>query len=401
MAANSAILDSASDPARFRAAVREWLGEHFPYPGASADFARASEEEFVALQRWWHAERRAVGLVLPALPRNLGGGGLDIVSQLILAEEAARAGTPSLELAMYMVSLTHVPATLLEWGTPEQQRRYLPGLVDGDIWCQGFSEPNAGSDLASLRMRAVRRGDVYVVNGQKIWSSYSRYARYCLLLVRTDPEAPKRRGISYLILDMLSDGVEVRPIRQATGGAEFSEIFMADVEIPLANLIGEENQGWTVAQSTLAAERGLLAFERTERQCVHVEAYLRQAVVEGAAWTRSEHFRAELVDIVAEMQATRMMIRKLLRSSAEESAANMLPAVIKLSSSMNSQRYADFLLRIGGLSGQRLGHSVICDGHVPMYDYLSSFGDTISAGSNEIMRNLIAERRLGLPRDSH
>ncbi|HKT78059.1 MAG TPA: acyl-CoA dehydrogenase family protein [Sphingobium sp.] len=392
------IMDHADDPARFRTAVREWLGDVLPGDWRE-QLAGKPEDAYVALQRWWLDERRRAGLVLPSLPRSVGGSGLSIDCQLVLAEESARAGTPPLELAMFMVSLTHVPATLLEWGTPEQQRAYLPGLIAGDVWCQGFSEPGAGSDLAALRTRAVRQGDVYVVNGQKIWSSYSRYARYCLLLVRTDSDAPKHRGISYLILDMETPGVEVRPIRQATGDQEFSEIFLTDVRIPVENLIGPENQGWKVAQSTLAAERGLLAFERSERQLVHVENHLTRALDEGADWTRSEDRRGEFMELLARMQSVRRMIRSLLRDDAGKAQAKMLPAIIKLSSSIVSQDYADFLVRVGDIEQQFQRQSFVCDGRYPMYDYIYSFGDTISAGSNEIMRNLIAERRLGLPRD--
>ena len=392
------ILSRAGNPNSFRSAIRAWLNGALPptWPEQATD---GSEDAYVELQRWWFSECRKAGLVLPGIDKRFGGGGLSVECQMIIVEEFARAGAPPLQTAMFTVSLTHVPTTLLAWGTPEQQRNYLPGVLAGDVWCQGFSEPGAGSDLASLRTRAVRQGSCYVVNGQKIWSSYSRYAKYCLLLVRTDVDAPKHNGISYLILDMKSPGVEVRPIRQVTGHSEFGEIFLTDVRVPIDNLIGPENKGWAVAQSTLAAERGVLAFERAERQRRNVEEYLRGALASRAAWTHSSKSRGEFVSLIGDMQAVRRLIRRLLLTDPHQSGSAMLPAMIKLLSTTLVQRYADLQVRLEGLPGQLCGASHMIDGHVPMHDYLQSFGDTIAAGSNEIMRSLIAERKLGLPRD--
>ena len=391
-------LGAADGPEALREGMRRWLAEVLPGDWRQA-YAAKSEAAYVDFQRWWLDQRRRVGIAVPGLPAEYGGAGLDFESQLIVAEELARAGAPPLEGALFMVSLTHVPATLLAWGTEAQKRTYLPGLLAGDVWCQGFSEPGAGSDLASLRTRAVRDGDHFVVDGQKTWSSWSRHARYCLLLVRTDPAAPKHKGISYLILDMASPGVEVRPIVQPTGHAEFSEVFLTEVKIPVANLIGPENEGWAVAQSTLAAERGVLAFERAERQMSFVEAFLKASLDSGTAWTRQDHAKAEFTEVYARMQGIRCLIRKLLaRPHDDPSGADMLPAIIKLLATECAQHYADMQVRFGGLATQLQGHAIVCDGTVPMHDFIQSFGDTISAGSNEIMRNLIAERRLGLPR---
>jgi alkylation response protein AidB-like acyl-CoA dehydrogenase len=391
------IVKHAQDPAAFRAALRAWLAEVLPSDWRDKVPAD-SEAAYVDLQRWWFAERRKAGLILPGLPRDFGGVDLGHEAQEIMVEEFARAGAPTLEGALYMVSLTHVPATLLAWGAPEQKAFHLPGLMAGDVWCQGFSEPGAGSDLASLQTRGVRDGDVYVINGQKVWSSYSRFAKYCLLLVRTEPAAPKHKAISYMILDMATPGVEVRPIRQASGHAEFSEIFLTDVRVPVRNLIGPENQGWMVAQSTLAAERGVLAFERAERQKRDLEQFLLRELGRDAGWTRSPSSQAEFVALTAEMQAIRRLIRRLLKAGPHDPAAAGLPAIIKLTSTSFGQRYADFQVRVAGLEGQVFRPSIPVGGDEAMHDYIQSFGDTISAGSNEIMRNLIAERGLGLPR---
>ena len=179
-------------------------------------FSGGNRDSFYDRQQWWMAERNRVGLGTPHWPTAYGGVDLSLKNQLILAEEVARAGSPVMSL--FTVSLNHLPATLIRWGTEEQKTRYLPGVANGVVWCQGFSEPGAGSDLASLRTRAVRDGDGYIVNGQKIWSSYSMYAEYCILLTRTNPDVKKHAGITYFIMDMKSKGIEVRPLRQSNGG---------------------------------------------------------------------------------------------------------------------------------------------------------------------------------------
>lgn len=390
------ILDKKHDLPAFRAAIRQWLGAVVP-PDWSERMANATPQEDAAFQRWWMEERRKVGLATPHWPTEYGGADLSLEHEVIIADEFARANAPS--SGMYIIALNHIPATLLAWGTQAQKDRYLPGVARGDVWCQGFSEPNAGSDLASLRTRAVRVGDEYVVDGQKIWSSRSMFADYCILLARTDPESTKHAGISYFILDMKSPGVEVRPIRQATGEANFGEIFLTGVRIPAENLIGEENKGWTVAQSTLAAERGVLAFEGAERRRYAIEAFYRSALQNRDAWLQDDQLRREFVQLFAEVQAGRRLVRQLLHEKlhGDPGATTMTPAYVKIASTTLMQRYGDLRVRLSGLDSQRATEGRCADGD-PMFDYLGSFGQTIAAGSNEIMRNIIAERGLGLPR---
>jgi len=393
------IVDLAHDPAAFRAALRHWLGEVLPTGWREAMEADGADEDaYVEFQRWWLGECRKQGLILPELPVEFGGAALSLELQMMLVEEFARAEVPPIKGGMYMVAHTHVPATLLHAGTDAQRRRYLPGLIEGDVWCQGFSEPGAGSDLAALRTRAVRDGEHFVINGQKLWSSFSRWAKYCLLLARTDPDAPKHKGISYMIMDMASPGVEVRPIKQATGHAEFSELFLTDVRVPVANLIGPENAGWATAQATLAAERGVLAFERVERARREIELFFKRERESKAAWLGRDADRAEFVALVARLQAIRRMVRRLLADDGHGTAASRLPTFIKLLSTTYVQEYADFRVRVAGLAGQIDLPTLPFSGNEPLHDYLLAFGDTISAGSNEIMRNLIAERVIGLPR---
>lgn len=390
------ILSQQGDLARFRAAVRQWLGEVVA-PDAIRQMIDADEEEGVAIQRAWMAERHKVGLGTPHWPKEYGGADLSLAHQIVLAEEFARAGAPV--SPAFMISLNHLPGTLLSWGTEDQKSRYLPGIPAGDIWCQGFSEPGAGSDLASLRTRAEWKGDRYVVNGQKIWSSMARYAKYCILLARTDPDAPKHKGISFFLMDMSAPGVELRPIRQLNGNSEFAEIFLTDVEIPAENLVGPENEGWKVAQATLASERGVIAFEYIERARYAVEGFFRDSLEDGADWLKDDQLRREFIDQLVELQANRRLLRRLLKSNAFGHAADdMLPSYIKLHGSNFRQTYSALLTRLAGLDGQRFKMGFE-DVYFPaMYTFLSSYSWTIAGGSNEIMRNLIAERGLGMPR---
>ena len=390
------ILSKQDDLGAFRKAVQEWLAETVP-SDAIQQMIDADEEEGVRIQRDWMAERHKVGLGTPHWPKEYGGADLSLPHQIILAEEFARTGAPV--IPAFMISLNHLPGTLLSWGTEEQKSRYLPGIPAGDIWCQGFSEPSAGSDLASLRTRAERKGDKYIINGQKIWSSMAMYAKYCILLARTDPDASKHAGISFFLMDMNAPGVEVRPIEQINGRSEFAELFLTDVEIPVENLVGPENGGWKVAQSTLASERGVISFEYIERARYAVEDFFKQSLENDADWLKDDQLRREFMDQLVELQANRRLLRQLLSTDAYESAAGtMLPSYIKLHGAIFRQKYSSLLTRLDGLDGQRfkMGFEEV---YLPaMFTYVSSFSWTIAGGSNEIMRNLIAERGLGMPR---
>jgi hypothetical protein len=250
-----------TDLAGFRGHVREWCQAHVP-----GDWRRAQtgvgDDEFVTFQKAWFAELHAAGFAVPHWPREWGGG-MSVAEQIVLYQELAAHDAPRLVLAF--VGIHHAASTLLAAGTEAQRRRHLPAILDGEIWVQGFSEPEAGSDLASLRTTARRVDDGYLVNGQKLWASGGLHADWCLLLARTDQDAPKRKGISYFLMDMTSPGIDVRPIRNAIGESHFCEVFLNDVVIPADHLIGAENAGWQVAQATLGAERGMTMLELAER----------------------------------------------------------------------------------------------------------------------------------------
>ncbi len=241
--------------ARFRREVRQWCREHIPRDWRVTQ-SGVDEAEFVRFQKAWFAELHSAGYAVPHWPAEWAGGPptrggdpvMSVENQDVLYQELAAHDAPRLVLAF--VGIHHAASTLLVAGTEKQRRRHLPAILDGEIWVQGFSEPEAGSDLASLRTTARRTGDSFVVNGQKLWASGARHADWCLLLARTDPDAPKRKGISYFLMDMSTPGVDVRPIRNAVGDSHFCEIFLDDVVIPADNLIGAENAGWQVAQAT-------------------------------------------------------------------------------------------------------------------------------------------------------
>ncbi|MET0986435.1 MAG: acyl-CoA dehydrogenase family protein, partial [Steroidobacteraceae bacterium] len=254
---------SSQDLAAFRSRVRDWFSVNTP-PDWKRSMRADTGAALVELQRAWFARLRDGGFAAPHWPREWGGRECSLEEQVVFYEELARADAPS--PILHFISLYHTPGTLLKWGTEAQRRRYLPEILErGVVWCQGFSEPNAGSDLAALKTQAVRKGDRYIVTGQKVWSSLAHVADYCLLLARTDPSAAKHKGISFFLMDMKSPGITVRPIRQANGFSEFNELFLDGVEISAENLVGAENDGWRVAQATLAAERGLSIVELAER----------------------------------------------------------------------------------------------------------------------------------------
>jgi len=385
-----------ADLDEFRASVRDWCRTHVPADWRTAQTG-VSEAEFAAFQQWWFAELRAAGYAVPHWPSEWGGG-LSAAEQVVLYSELAVADAPRLVLAF--VSIHHAAATLLAAGTDEQRRRHLPAILDGEIWVQGFSEPEAGSDLASLRTTARRDGDRYVVNGQKLWASGAMHADWCLLLARTDPTAQKRRGISYFLMDMRSPGLDVRPIRNAAGESHFCEIFLNDVVIPAANLVGPENAGWQVAQQTLGAERGMTMVELAERLGNAgfrwlVEACTRQGTVgDSLVADRLAAFETEITGL-------RALCRGLVDRHEAGTAGPADASIVKLYYSELLQRMTDFGVEIAGLPAQAELTKPASSGWESgawMLDFIGSWEWTIPGGTSEIQRTIIAERGLGLPR---
>jgi len=379
-----------SDPEDFRAEVRDWCRSHVPADWRAAQTG-VSEEEFVRFQKAWFAELHSAGYAVPHWPAEWGGG-LSVERQVILYQELAAHDAPRLVLAF--VGIHHAASTLLIAGTDEQRRRHLPAILDGEIWVQGFSEPEAGSDLAALRTTARRSGDEFIVSGQKLWASGGMHADWCLLLARTDPAAPKRKGISYFLLDMTSPGLDVRPIRNAVGDSHFCEIFLDEVRIPAANLIGAENAGWQVAQETLGAERGMTMLELSERLG---NAGFRWLVESCPVDDPIVADRLAAFDI--ELTALRGMCRRIVEHGADGPAA---PSIVKLYYSELLQRLTDFAVEIGGPQAHTSVSKPMSSGWESgswALDFVGSWEWTIPGGASEIQRTIIAERGLGLPRE--
>jgi alkylation response protein AidB-like acyl-CoA dehydrogenase len=391
----------AQDLEAFRADVRAWLGANVP-PNWRETVAASSDESFRRFQLEWLETLRSGGLLAPEWPVEYGGPGLSPEQQIVVHEEMARYPAP--RLGLYIVSLYHVFHTLVAFGTEEQKAQHLPAILQGEIWCQGFSEPSAGSDLASLRTRAVREGDEYVVNGQKVWSSYAMDASWCILLVRTDPEASKTHGITFLLMDMKSPGITVKPIKQATGNQEFNEIFLDDVRIPVSNRVGEENQGWQIAQVTLSAERGPGAIEMAERLGAIVERLRKETVLRfGGADRVPAELARSLVGYWTRAQLLREMCVGMLLNPGASPAGDYESSVFKLVFASTLQALLHEMLEFADqdtffaadpLRGEGF------DSRNLLLDYLGSYEWTIAGGTNDIQRNLISERVLGLPREA-
>lgn len=386
----------------FRTSVRDWCREHVP-SGWRAAQTGVGDDEFVGFQKEWFAELRRAGWAVPHWPAEWGGG-MSTAHQVVLYQELAAADAPRLVLAF--VSIHHAASTLLAAGTDEQRRRHLPAILDGEIWCQGFSEPEAGSDLAALKATARREGDAYVVNGQKVWASGALHSDWCLLLVRTDPEAPKRKGISYLLMDMRSPGLDVRPIKQATGESHFCEIFMDDVLVPVANLVGAENAGWQVAQETLGAERGMTMLELSERLGNAGFAWLVEACRsprrDGQRPIDDPLVQDRLAALEIEVTALRGLCRDLVERHERGTVGPADASIVKLYYSEVLQRLMDFGAEVGGLPVHTVLQKPISSGWESgawVLDFISSWEWTIPGGSSEIQRTIIGERGLGLPRE--
>jgi alkylation response protein AidB-like acyl-CoA dehydrogenase len=383
---------------RLRSETRAWLERNIP-AGWQERMTNASAEDFVAFQRDWMNTMVAGGLATSHWGAGWPGGGRSLEEQIVIVEELVRAEAP--RLILYFISLYHAAMTLSEWGTEEQKARHLPAILEGEIWCQGFSEPNAGSDLASLKTRAVRDGDHYVVDGQKIWSTLGQYADYCLLLVRTDTTVAKQAGITFLLMDMKSPGVEVRPIRQITGDEEFAEIFLTGVRIPVANRLGEENAGWRIAQTTLNSERGLTIFELSERLSRSRWRLLEAMSAGEQGMVADDQLRREAVDVFTKIEALGALVKEMMAKLVAGQDVGGAASIVK-------QFYAQVLREYTAL-GQR--SSPASQLHRPFtlgvghetgnwsFDYMNSFMWSIAGGSNEIQRNIISERVLGMPRE--
>jgi len=384
------------DDAQFRATLRAWLAANRPTRAERVPHDDASLAEEFAFLRDWQRRLHEAGYVGLLWPREYGGRDAPPAQQAIANEELARLRAPQL---LNRVGINNAGPTLIAHGSEELKRRLLPPILTGDeVWCQLFSEPGAGSDLAAVRTRAERDGDGFRVTGQKVWTSYAQLARWGILLARTDPSLPKHRGLTYFILDMELPGITIRPLRQITGSTEFSEVFLDAVPVPRAHVIGEVNRGWEIAMTTLAHERGTgFAFKEQVLQRIALEDLAALARARGHAG--DPRVRQEIARAWIDVEIMRLMNCRTLTRLQRGDEPGPESSLVKLFWASLTQRVHELGLGIGGPYAQLVSGSpqAIEDGRW-VQAFLWSRVGAIAGGTSEVQANIIAQRMLGLPR---
>ena len=383
----------------FRQLVRDFLDRKLPRGWSTSAYVLPRDADYAAIAADFQRRLSAAGLLCLSWSREYGGAGASAAQVAIFNEEMSLRNAPQLpNVAGVMLA----GPIIYTYGSPEQKQRYLePIRMCEENWCQGFSEPGAGSDLAALRTRAELRGDRFVVSGQKVWTSFAHYADWCMLLVRTDPAAPRHRGLSLLLLDMKSRGIEVKPLRHITGTVEFNELFFNDVEVPRGNLVGEFNGGWQIAMSTLSNERGgtgIAAAARLQLTFVSLVALYRRLAARNPAGAADRAARDQLAHFYVQVQGLLHTARRMLNGS-QNSSADAAGSVVKVMWSELNQRMQEFAIALQGPASQLLeGSTDALENGRWQFDFLRSRGNTIEMGTSEIHRNTIAQRGLALPR---
>ncbi len=383
----------------FRRDFRQWLEANMPARAASE---RRPEFMLGDSSDWdfhleWHKKMYAAGWVGVSWPREYGGRGATLEQQVVYAEELASCGAPSL---VNGIGIGLVGPTLMQWGTEEQKQRYIPKILSADeIWCQGYSEPNAGSDVASLQTRAVEEGDDFIVNGQKVWTSGAHRADWCILLTRTDPDAPKHKGISYLLTDMRSPGITVRPLVQITGERGFNEVFFEDVRVPKRNLVGPKNQGWQVAVTTLMFERTGMAGRDLSGQVAELAALAKLLNRrDDSAWSDS-YVRQTIGAFACEAAALRYSNLRQLTRRLKGLPPGPEGSTSKLATSELNLRITKFAMELLGAYAQLESNARFApETGKWLYKMIAARALTIAGGTSEIQHNIVGERVLGLPK---
>jgi alkylation response protein AidB-like acyl-CoA dehydrogenase len=392
--------DSPSELA-FRTELRRWLAEALPQGWGETVFEPQDEDERARFRLDWDRKLHAGGWAGIYWPKAYGGRGATLVESAIFAEEMARARAPD---GLNIIGRNLVGTTLLHHGTEAQRQRYLPKILSAEeVWCQGFSEPGAGSDLASVRCRAELHGNHFVVNGQKVWTSFAQYSQWCIALVRTDPGAPKHKGLSFLLIDMKSPGITIRPLRQISGECEFNETFFDDVQVPVENIVGELNGGWQIAMTTLAYERG--PEDALGRQ-IRFKQELDQLLVALSGLRRGKGrvvddpvLRQRLALAITEIELMRLNCLRTFSKYLNGGQRGPDASLIKLFWSHAAQRFYDTAVEaLGPLAPLTAGDRASVAAGRFQLSYLQSRAFTIYSGASEIQRNIIGERMLALPR---
>ncbi len=393
-------LTYSKEDEEFRRELRAWLRKHLPKRGSDADGQDLSytDPRRIAAAKAWQRTLYKAGYVAIGWPKEYGGQGASIVRQTILNEELILHRAPTL---IGMMGIQMVGPTLIQHGTEEQRREHLPKILTADeIWCQGYSEPGAGSDLASLRTRAEIDGDYFVVNGQKVWTSNANIADWMFCLVRTDPNAPKHKGISYILIDMKTPGITVRPLIQMTGEPGFNEVFLNDVRVPRTNLVGKLNEGWIVANSTLRFERNMLASTtRTQQLMNDLVALAQKRTRNGVKASRDPAVRQRLADLQIRVEAMKYHSLKQLSDEIHGRPPGIGASINKLvTTELNHDICAAALDILGSYGPLTKGSPhVEARGSWPK-DHMFTLGMIIGGGTSQIQKNIISERGLGLPK---
>jgi alkylation response protein AidB-like acyl-CoA dehydrogenase len=389
--------DFTAEENRFRDTLRAWLDQNAP--ALLADGPQYADPE----KRWeramrWHKALFDAGWIGIYWPKEYGGRGATLVEQYIHEEEMDRINAPG---TINPVGLNIAGPTIMQWGTDEMKHRYLPRILAGDeIWCQGYSEPGAGSDVASLTTRAEDRGDYFVVNGQKVWTTLAHRAHFCLLLCRTDSAAPKHKGLSYMLVDMKTPGITVRPLVQMTGNHDFNEIFFEDVAIPKANLLGPQNDGWRVGVTTLMFERITVgALLQIEREAERLRELLTRPDASGRRLSEDPSVRQRFAQIQTECQAARYSSLRSLTRRLKGQPPGPEGSIAKLFRTEAMLRMVSFAEEVLGPYAQLVEGSPFAVEHGRwMHSFFYARAQTIAGGTSEIQRNVIGERVLGLPK---
>ena len=382
----------------FRHEIRDYLRQELPpgYLEGQRDWETASEEAWAFYDDFTHKLGRK-GWLAVAWPEEYGGRGWNPMQQLIFNEEMARHRAPRGDV----IGLHLAGPIIIGYGNEEQKKQHLEPTAKGEVtWCQGFSEPNTGSDLASLETRAVEDGDEYVISGQKSWQTNAHRAQWCLLLARTDPEAPKHKGISYFLMDMKSPGITVVPVLSMPGIHTFNDVYLDEVRVPKSNLVGEENRGWYMAAKTIDFDRSQAAnLVAAKRNLEELVQYAKETRHNGESLAQNPHIRHKLAELAIEIEVARMLGYRVVWMQTRGLQPNYEASIVKLYSSELSQRLANVGMQVMGLHGQLLRGSKWAPlrGRLAL-SYLLSVSSTIAAGTSEIQRLVIAVRGLGLPR---
>jgi alkylation response protein AidB-like acyl-CoA dehydrogenase len=393
-------LSDTPEEAQFRSRAREWLEANRPSGIVDRGFALPIDNESVRALKDWQRRLYDAGYLGLSWPVDYGGQGKTIIESAIFNEEMARVRAPA---PLNELGLSMGGPTILERGTEEQKKRFVRKILTcEEIWCQGFSEPASGSDLAALQTRAVMQGDEFVVNGQKVWTSLGHISDWCMLLVRTDSQAPKHRGISYLLVDMHSPGVTVQPLRQMTGEAEFNQMFFEDVRVPRENLLGPLNGGWGVALTTLMNERATLSLAtvmRFRNTFEDLAQLARQVISEGTCTVDPRVIRDTLAQFYVDVESMKYLAYRNFSRLRRGGTPGPEGSISKVLWSELNQRMNEFALVLQGPRAPLTEGSphVFDDGRWE-YALLRSRGNTIEEGTSEVQRGIIAERLLGLPK---